>query len=118
MSKQVFVVGTRQRRGKKWCDETLVYGVTSLPAEEAGAERLLRLYRGHWAVENKGFWFRDVVLREDASPIKVANNVAVMACLRGVIGNLLRATGEVRLARLTRKLNGDRRAALRLIGCL
>ena len=117
-AKQVFLVSTQQRRGHKWCAETHVYGVTSLSGEEADAARLQRLYRGHWAVENKGFWVRDVVAKEDASPVRVPNNVAVMACVRGAILNLLRATGEVRLARLTRKLNGDRRAAFRLLGCL
>ena len=34
------------------------YGITSLTPEEATAERLLELRRGHWSIENKSHWMR------------------------------------------------------------
>jgi predicted transposase YbfD/YdcC len=120
-ARQVFVVISRRHRvGKAPGRETRIYGVTSLgSAGPAGADaaRLLRLYRGHWTVENRAFWVRDVVLREDASPVRIGNNVAVLASLRGAVLNLLRATQGPRLAKAIRQLNANRPAALQLLGC-
>ncbi|MGV3721308.1 MAG: ISAs1 family transposase [Actinomycetota bacterium] len=96
----------------------LIYGITSLAAALAPPDRLLRLFRGHWAVENCCFWVRDVVMREDASPIKQANIVAVMASLRGAILTLLRARQAKRPAQQIRKLNASRKKALTALGCL
>ena len=128
---QVFVVISRQVRSsgsepaepakgaaRGAATTTLFYGVTTLGAEAADAERLLRLFRGHWTVENCAFWVRDVVLREDASPISTGNIVAVMASLRGAILTLLRARDPKRPARQIRKLNASRKEALRALGCL
>jgi hypothetical protein len=98
-------------------EPTRLYGVTSLTAPEADAERLLRLHRGHWTVENKAFWARDVVMGEDASPVATGNIVALMASLRGAVLNLLRAAGGGAVARSVRKLNGNRKAALKFLGC-
>lgn len=41
------------------------YGVTSLSREEADADRLLQLSRGHWGIENKLHYRRDDTLHED-----------------------------------------------------
>ena len=118
-ARQVFVViSRRQRKGKEVGRETRIYGVTSLSPKAADASRLLRLYRGHWTVENRAFWVRDVVLREDASPVKVGNNAAVLASLRGAVLNLLRATQPRRTEKAIRQLNANRAEALRLLGCL
>lgn len=45
------------------------YGITSLPAAEAGPEQLLAIARGHWGIE-ASHWLRDTVLREDASTLR------------------------------------------------
>ena len=45
--------------------ESTWYGVTSLCAEQAGAERLLRLMRGHWGIENGLFHAKDDSFGED-----------------------------------------------------
>jgi hypothetical protein len=99
-------------------EATLIYGITSLAAAVAPPDRLLRLFRGHWTVENCCFWVRDVVLGEDASPVKQANIVAVMASLRGAILTLLRARQAKRPAQQIRKLNASRSRALTALGCL
>lgn len=117
-AQQVFAVISQGVRRGKPCKPTIVYGVTSLSAAEAGAERLLRLYRGHWTVENRAFWERDVVFGEDASPA-CTSNVAVLACLRGAIMNLVRVTqGEKGMASAVRHFNANRAHALRALGCL
>ncbi len=43
------------------------YAVTSLSPQNANAENLLRYNRGHWGMENRLHWVRDVVYAEDAS---------------------------------------------------
>ncbi|RKU07464.1 ISAs1 family transposase, partial [Candidatus Poribacteria bacterium] len=44
------------------------YGITSLTPAAASAKRLLEIRRGHWSIENKSHWIRDIQLGEDASP--------------------------------------------------
>ena len=39
---------------------TLVYGLTSLSPTQASSERLLGLNRGHWGIENRLHYRRDV----------------------------------------------------------
>ena len=41
-------------------EEETVYGISSLEAQEADAERLLALVRGHWGIENRLHGVRDV----------------------------------------------------------
>ena len=43
----------------------LAYAVTSLQPEQADPARLLELWRGHWGIENRVFWVRDVTMDED-----------------------------------------------------
>ena len=57
------------------------YGRTSLRPEEASAERLLTGQRGHCAIENKVHWVRDVVFREDVSPVRCGAIPQVMAAM-------------------------------------
>jgi predicted transposase YbfD/YdcC len=115
---QIFVVISQRvtERGQ-YSPPMLIYGVTSLRPEEADAARLLRLFRGHWTVENRAFWVRDQVLGEDASPVATGNLVAVLASLRGAVLNLIRGSGYERAARAIREFNADRTAALRALGC-
>jgi DDE_Tnp_1-associated/Transposase DDE domain len=47
-----------------------VLGITSLSAREAAPEHLATYVRGHWAIENKIHWVRDVTFREDAYQVK------------------------------------------------
>jgi hypothetical protein len=47
--------------------EEVVAGVSSLAPERADAARLLAFVRGHWHIENKSHWGRDVTVDEDRS---------------------------------------------------
>jgi predicted transposase YbfD/YdcC len=117
-AQQVFVVISQRLTKAGTTPETIRHdGITSLGPEEAGPERLARLFRGHWAVENKAFWVRDVVFGEDASPVSTGNIVAVLASLRGAVANLARATGGDRVKATILGFNADRPAALRALGC-
>ena len=44
----------------------LAYAVTSLPPQQASPHRLLARWRGHWGIENRIHWVRDVTLRDVA----------------------------------------------------
>jgi predicted transposase YbfD/YdcC len=62
-----------------------VYGITSLPRKKANAERLLKLNRKHWSIENRLHYRRDVTLGEDASQVRVKGAPQVLAALNGGI---------------------------------
>ena len=74
------------------------YGITSLTPEEATAERLLELRRGHWSIENKSHWMRDTQLGEDASPVQCGAIPQVMAALRNAALAVLRFAGVTSIA--------------------
>ena len=48
----------------------VVHGITSLTPEEANAQRLLELTRGHWGIENRLHDVRDVTLGEDGCRVR------------------------------------------------
>ena len=43
------------------------YAMTSAPRDRAGAATLLGWHRGHWGIENRLHWVRDVTMGEDAN---------------------------------------------------
>jgi predicted transposase YbfD/YdcC len=77
---------------------TVAWYITSLPAERAGAKELGDLARGHWGIENRLHWVRDVTYREDASTIRTGNAPRVMASLRNTAIGLLRIDGATNIA--------------------
>lgn len=114
---QVFVIErevTRQTTGKTSKEE--VYGCTSLSKERASAAELLRLVRGHWTIENKSHWVRDVTFDEDRSQVRKGNIPEVMAALRNTVIGLMRKAGESNIAAACRKFAAQPQAALALIG--
>jgi predicted transposase YbfD/YdcC len=88
----------RPLRGKKrWSTET-VYAITSLAATLASPAELADIIRGHWAIEDRLHWVRDVVFDEDRSQIRTANGPRVMASLRNLAVTILRLTGVTNIA--------------------
>ena len=73
------------------------YGITSLTPEEASAERLLILKRGHWSIENKSHWMRDTQLGEDASSVRCGAIPQVMASMRNTALSVFRFAGITRI---------------------
>jgi predicted transposase YbfD/YdcC len=94
----------------------VVYGVTSLSREKAGAEELLQLVRGHWQIENQSHWVRDVIYGEDHSQVRIGNIAQAMAALRNVSIGLMRVAGEGNIAKACRKFAVQPWHALALIG--
>jgi hypothetical protein len=67
------------------------YAITSLPPERASSAKLLDLWRGRWAIENRLFWVRDVVFREDHSRIRTGTAALATSHVRNAAINYLRA---------------------------
>lgn len=84
---------TRYHRGGKSHSIDTAYGVTSLKKEQACAQRLLELNRGHWEIENRIHWVRDVTYDEDRCRIRTANGPRVMATIRNLAISLIRMMG-------------------------
>lgn len=66
-----------------------------LTSHEPDAEKLQRLIRQHWTIENSCHWVLDVVWDEDASRIRDANAAQNVALLRKMALNLLKADSTV-----------------------
>ena len=79
-------------------------GVTSMTSREAGPEHLMAYVRGHWGIENKIHWVRDVTFREDASQVKTGSRPRVMATLRNLAIGLIRQSGRASIAGTIRLL--------------
>ncbi len=78
--------------------EEVRYGVTSLGWQEADAALVEALWRGHWGIENKVHYVRDVTFGEDASRIHVGQAPQALAALRNGLLTLLRSTGVTNIA--------------------
>ena len=89
-----------EQKGRK--ESQIRYAVTSL-GPEAGPQKLLKLVRGHWAIENKLFRVRDATLGEDASQIRKGSAPEVMAALRNVVIGLFRRAGVTNIAAALRE---------------
>jgi predicted transposase YbfD/YdcC len=114
---QVFEVGRHVTTKKTGTERVeVVYGVTSLSPERATPGRVLELVRGHWAIENKSHWVRDVTFDEDRSQVRCGNIPQVMAALRNTAIGLLRWAGHTNIAAACRRLAAQPAQALALIG--
>jgi predicted transposase YbfD/YdcC len=96
-------------------DET-VFAVTSLPPQLADPQRLLQLNRGHWGIENRSHYVRDVTFDEDRSRVRVGHGPAIMASLRNFAIALARLHGFTNIASALRAFAHQPRRALAAIG--
>ena len=124
-SQQYFrLVRERWRANQPWIEapqRSVVYGITSLSRERAGAATIAKLVRGHWQIENGSHWVRDTLLREDESRSSKKTIVQALTGVRCAAWTLLH--GERRrlgngLATLQRRLEQKPEEILRLTGTL
>lgn len=111
---QVFRL-TRTVQEKGVTRTEVVYGITSLAPARASAERLLRLIRGHWAIENRLHWRRDVTLREDHCQVRKGNAPRVLAVLNSFLLALLDFLGVTNVPKLMRLFDARPWLAVRLL---
>ena len=79
------------------------YFITSVPRKQANAGQLLTWARGHWSIENRSHYVRDVTLGEDASRVRKGSGPEVMAAIRNAAIGFLRSTGATNIAETIRR---------------
>jgi hypothetical protein len=107
------LVHTWTQRGETKTETT--YLITSLPADEANPERILRLIRGHWGIENRLHWVRDVTFDEDRCQVRSGSAPQGLAACRNLVIGLLRRAGAKNIAAALRTCASYPERALALV---
>jgi predicted transposase YbfD/YdcC len=92
-----------------------VLGVTSRSADRITPNQLATVVRGHWEIENKLHWVRDVTYGEDASHVRTGNAPRNMASLRNLAISALRRAGYTNIAQGLRWAARDAYRPLQLL---
>src|SRR5450830_454261 len=92
---------TRTIAGKKSVE--VVYVITSMTSIQASPAQIATWVQGHWGIENRLHWVRDVVYDEDRSAVRTGHAPRVMAILRTTAIGVLRLAGETSIAAATRR---------------
>jgi len=87
---------TVTRAGRKSVE--VVYVITSADHVAAPPTTLAAWVQGHWGIENRLHWVRDVTFDEDRSQARTGNSPHVMATLRNTAISLLRLAGWTNIA--------------------
>lgn len=103
----------RRIKGKETTET--VCAVTSLGPERASAERLLAISRGHWHIENRLHWVRDMSLGEDACRVRTGEAPEILAAIRNSVLWLLRSSGLSEIAASLRRHAAKPLEAVRLV---
>ena len=92
-----------------------MYAVTDLTADQARPDHLATWLRGHWCIEVRLHWVRDVTFGEDLSQVRTGNGPQVMATLRNLAINLHRLAGATNIAKALRHHARDTKYPLTLL---
>ena len=76
----------------------VVYLISSADHHTAPPATLAGWVQGHWGIENRLHWVRDVTYDEDRSQVRSGNAPQVMATLRNTAISLLRIAGWTNIA--------------------
>ena len=93
-----------------------VHGITRLTPAKADPARLLELNRGHWSIENRSHYVRDMAYDEDRQQMRRKNGPQVMATLRNFAISLLRMINIKNITAGLRAYARNTRRALNLVG--
>ncbi len=91
---------TATRKGRKSVE--VVYLITSADHQTAPPAVLAAWVQGHWGIENRLHWVRDVTWDEDRSQVRTGKAPRVMATLRNTAISLLRLAGWTNIAEALR----------------
>jgi predicted transposase YbfD/YdcC len=95
---QVCRVECEVRRVGREPSREVAYAITSVPRGQADAATLLGWWRGHWGIENRSHYVRDVTMGDDASRIRTGSAPQVLAAFRNAAMGWLRARGADSIA--------------------
>lgn len=87
---QVRRTRTSKKNNKSKRVTEVVYLVCSIPTERARPDTVAAWTRGHWAIENRLHWIRDVTYDEDRHQLRTGSGPQVMATLRNLAISLIR----------------------------
>jgi len=109
---QVFMIErevTEKKSGKVSIEHAL--GITSQTPEQANAQRVLTINRGHWVIENSCHYIIDLNFHEDRSRICAGHGPANVSRLRRFAVSILKAVsdGKASIAEKMRRLNRNTR---------
>ncbi len=71
------------------------------------AEKFAQGIRGHWGIENRLHWVKDVVFQEDNSKIRMSNAPANLSVMKAIAINILRRNGHTSITIAQRFLSND-----------
>ena len=77
--------------------------ITSVPRDRADAATLLAWARGHWGIENRVHYVRDVTLGEDANRTRSGSGPQALAALRNLAISVLRLRAATNIAAALRR---------------
>lgn len=95
------LVRTTQFRGERTVETQ--YAITSVPRSQADAAQLLTWWRGHWGIENRVHYVRDVTFGEDRCRVRTDSAPQTLAACRNVAINFLRICGCTNIAAALRQ---------------
>ena len=106
-----------KRGGGRRTTTEVAHLICSLPMTDAPPELVASWARGHWAIENRLHWIRDVVFDEDRHQLRTRNGPQIMAALRNLAISLIRLLHGPRapIAATTRAMARRPRRAIDLI---
>jgi len=72
--------------------------VTSLTITQARHAQLAAIIRGHWGIEDRLHWVRDMDFDEDRPQVRTGSGPRIMASLHNLVITILRLTGAASTA--------------------
>jgi predicted transposase YbfD/YdcC len=93
-------------------------GVTSLTPDHANPPQIASYVRGHWHIENRLHWVRDVTFSEDTSRVRTGTAPRAMTSLRNLAISALRLIGHTNIAQALRHMARDVTRPLALLGIM
>src|SRR5205085_9024942 len=93
----------------------VVYLITTLAPAKASPERLLSLNRGHWSIENRSHYVRDVSFGEDRSRLRTGHAPQILAACRNLAITLIHRHGSCHIKATRRHFASCPQQALALL---
>jgi predicted transposase YbfD/YdcC len=110
---QAFVIereSIEKKNGESSCE--IAYGITSRTSEQADAQRVLNINRGHWSIENSCHYIIDWNYDEDRSRIRTGYGPENMTRLRRFAIGVIKSKGVRSVAQKMRELTRNVRLVL------
>ena len=93
----------------------IIFAITSLTRLHANAQALLNLSRGHWSIENRLHYIRDVSFGEDACTVSSGNAPQILASMRNACLFLIHNAKWKSVPKATRHFSARTSEVLQLV---